>query len=383
MLNLFFYTVILKLLISPLVTGYNESSFYINEFILFFPDIILINISVLLYIKETDRSKNFLSRLILFQVIFVIISNLINDIGLIKSLQNLVRTLLPISLIYFLCFQKKIILHKKLIKLAIGLIFIISILNIYAFINFSPEYNRVIKFLPSYFGGVHTSTYILLSTYFLLFTIYQTSHKSLQFKFFLTIYTIFCLYMIIYGWGVRTIFLSFLLFYILYYLSTKNIKNPFSNFLIIIFIIIFLTITLVEFNIIFIENIDLLASGRLSMYDQKILLIKNFTITEFSFGKGFGSDLILTDVWWWGSKGSHNDFITIFFENGILFFILFVITLKKIYSLFETNLTKIFFLTIIFTSLISNGFIVRPMAMYVMVLVFLIANNYKKINRNA
>jgi len=263
------------------------------------------------------------------------------------------------------------------------LIIIISLLNFYAFINFSPEYNRTERFLPSYFGGVHTSSYILLSTYFLLFIVYETSQKSFAFKIFLTIYTIFCLYMFMLGWGVRTILLSFSLFHILNYLSKKNFKNPFSNFLIIFFTIIFLTLVLLEFNIIFIENIDLLASGRISMYDEKFSLIRNFTIAEFSFGKGFGSDLIFTEVWWWDTKGSHNDFITIFFENGILFFILFVITLNNIYKLLENELLKIIFLTMIATSLLSVGFMARPIPSYLMVLVFLISTNYKKINRNA
>ena len=382
MLNLFFYTLILKLLITPLVYGNNNSAFFINEYILFFPDIILMIICFIIYVKETNRKKNFLSLLILFQVLIVLLSNIINEISLIESLKNISRTLTPLALIYLLSFQKNIIDHEKLLKLGVSLIIIISLLNFYAFINFSPEYNRTYRFLPSYFGGVHTSSYILLSTYFLLFIVYETSQKSFEFKIFLTIYTIFCLYMFMFGWGVRTILLSFSLFHILNYLSKKNFKNPFSNFLIIFFTIIFLTLVLLKFNIIFIENIDLLASGRLSMYDEKFSLIRNFTITEFSFGKGFGSDLIFTEVWWWDSKGSHNDFITIFFENGILFFILFVITLNNIYKLLENDLLKIIFLVMIATSLLSVGFMARPMPSYLMVLVFLISTNYKKINGN-
>ena len=383
MLNLFFCTVILKLLITPLGYGNNNSAFFINEYLFFFPDIILMIICFIIYVKETNRKKNFLSLLILFQALIVLLSNIINEISLIESLKNISRTLTPLALIYLLSFQKNIIDHEKLLKLGVSLIIIISLLNFYAFINFSPEYNRTERFLPSYFGGVHTSSYILLSTYFLLFIVYETSQKSFAFKIFLTIYTIFCLYMFMLGWAVRTILLSFSLFHILNYLSKKNFKNPFSNFLIIFFTIIFLTLVLLEFNIIFIENIDLLASGRISMYDEKFSLIRNFTIAEFSFGKGFGSDLIFTEVWWWDTKGSHNDFITIFFENGILFFILFVITLNNIYKLLENELLKIIFLTMIATSLLSVGFMARPIPSYLMVLVFLISTNYKKINRNA
>ena len=54
----------------------------------------------------------------------------------------------------------------------------------------------------------------------------------------------------------------------------------------------------------------------------------------------------------------------------------------NIYKLFTSNLEKSIFLTIIFTSLISTGYLVRPMAMYVMVLALLIINNYAKTKKN-
>ena len=127
---------------------------------------------------------------------------------------------------------------------------------------------------------------------------------------------------------------------------------------------------------------DLLTSGRLSMYDEKFSLIKNFTITEFLIGKGYGSDLIFTEEWWWAALGSHNDFISLFFENGLLFLFLFMITLINIYKLFQSNLGRCIFLTIIFTSIVSTGFFVRPMSMYIMVMVFIILSNHIKIIKN-
>ena len=117
-----------------------------------------------------------------------------------------------------------------------------------------------------------------------------------------------------FGWGVRTILISFLLFHILYYLSIKNIGNPFSNFLKIFITLLVLIVILLQTNIISFDNIDLVSSGRISMYYEKFSLIRNFSITEVLLGKGFGSDLIFTDVWWWDTKGSHNDFITIFLK---------------------------------------------------------------------
>ena len=81
MINLFFLTLVVKLLMTPLVTGNNEGLYSINEVILFFPDIIFISICLYIYLKETDQKKNILSRLIIFLVIIVIISNLINNIS--------------------------------------------------------------------------------------------------------------------------------------------------------------------------------------------------------------------------------------------------------------------------------------------------------------
>ena len=37
---------------------------------------------------------------------------------------------------------------------------------------------------------------------------------------------------------------------------------------------------------------------------------------EILIGKGSGSDLVFTEVWWWDHKGSHNDFISLFINGS-------------------------------------------------------------------
>jgi len=374
MIILFYFLILIKLIISPL-------SLKFNNFLIYLPDLFLVIVCIIFFLKETNRKKIFLFYLIFVQILIVIISSLVNDLSIISSVQNISRTLLPLAILVFLINEPRISLAYNLDKLGFYLCLAVIILSVYAFLNFEPEINRGLILLPSYFGGVHTSSYILLSSFFILFTIYFKNQNNFKIKLFYITYIILCFYMFSIGWAVRTILLSIILFFYLYFFSFKINKGPIKSFTFLFVLILIILLILNTFNLLDFQNLDQFSSGRLSMYKEKLILISNFSLKEFFLGKGYGSDLIFSQVWWWAEKGSHNDYITLFYENGILFMIIFLILLNKLYKLLSTNIEKSLFIIILFTSFISNGFLTRPIAMYLIILSFLILKkNSKEIN---
>src|SRR5690606_1006869 len=99
------------------------------------------------------------------------------------------------------------------------------------------------------------------------------------------------------------------------------------------------------------------SSGRVTMYEAKWEMLKNYSITDYMFGEGRGADFIRTDDWWYEKKNSHNDFLTFLIENGVpyvLFFILLLCSLvptkKKLNIIFASILSGY-----MISSLLSNG----------------------------
>ena len=112
------------------------------------------------------------------------------------------------------------------------------------------------------------------------------------------------------------------------------------------------------------------------MYTEKFDIIKSFTISQIILGTGYGSDLIVSEIWWWGERGSHNDFLTFFIENGVIFLLLYAALLKDIYIMLKNNTQKILFLSIIFTSCVSNGFLSRSISLYLIIFIIICLKNY-------
>ena len=189
--------------------------------------------------------------------------------------------------------------------------------------------------------------------------------------------------LLFFGYGVRTSLIMFLLFSIpLLALASNELKKIFFQivFLLTFFLMIFL---IVYFNTI---NWEEFSSGRISMYLEKFNLISNFNVMEFLVGKGSGSDLIKTDAWWWTEKGSHSDLITIIFENGLLYLIIMCLIILQI-LLIKRKLSWLYitaFIGYIFSSIISNGLAVRPLAGYVffIFLAYLLLDSNNKFHLN-
>jgi O-antigen ligase len=76
-------------------------------------------------------------------------------------------------------------------------------------------------------------------------------------------------------------------------------------------------------------------------------------------GTGIGSELMKSTVWWWEDKNSHNDFIDITIQVGIVGLIM-TIALMCIAAAQLDQYQLPLFLSFVVSSAVSNGLLNRP-----------------------
>ncbi|MBE7421046.1 MAG: hypothetical protein HS110_01120 [Zoogloeaceae bacterium] len=228
-------------------------------------------------------------------------------------------------------------------------------------VGFLPErYKSGVAFAPAYFGGLHTSAYVIsLSTicfYFLARANY-ISHRQLYFWLLIGIALLFV------AWQVRTALVLFVTFFLL--ISWKSSSSA-RLWMVVLFYTGTLTgIVLLLFQVLHLPSLDQLtmfSSGRLAMWQFKLELLSKATLLQMLFGRGIGSDLTLTDIWWWAAKDSHNDFLHLLTELGIvglgLAIILFA-AYRKTLAIADFAATALF-VGFAAASILSNGLMFRP-----------------------
>jgi O-antigen ligase len=112
------------------------------------------------------------------------------------------------------------------------------------------------------------------------------------------------------------------------------------------------------------------SSGRTAAYAERIEMILSRDLAELLFGTGAGSELITNGVWWWAAKNSHNDFLDITIQTGVIGLALLIAMLVII----STRLDRFqmpLFIAFIVSSMISNGLLGRPF-IAVLLLAFLL-----------
>jgi hypothetical protein len=236
-----------------------------------------------------------------------------------------------------------------------------------------PSFNRLEEYLPIFFSGIHTHSYVLVCLFVGVLSILYSNRKRRYLILFSVLSTLF-LYL---GYNVRTALLMYLfvLVPVLFYTSDLFKLIIFKAFLLTPFVLFFIYLIGTELQL------DNFSSGRLSMYAAKFQVLSNYSIIDWLVGKGYGSDLITTESWWWSKKGSHSDLLTFLVENGILYLILFFLFIIRILHIKkQSNFIILFFVFgAFFTSLISNGVLVRPTSSYVFFLVLaMITTDYNQ-----
>lgn len=312
-------------------------------------------IYVFYYYKELGRLKKTLT-ISLFLLLLNVLTSFFTNIPLLKSIESSLKLISPIYLFMV------INIHYKRHDFDIGRIMFkllnyCAVLVLIGILFFDPVVNRVEERLPIFFNNIHTHSYIITAI-FMGYSYYIFRNKKTLILLFFLISSFLFLY---FGYAVRTA----VVLYLVYIIGLLFVRIEYFKYLL-VQIIVFAPLLL--FLVFLVLDIDFnkLSSGRLSMYMEKYEMIKSFNFLELLFGRGAGSDLLDIDIWW-GERGSHSDFITYTVENGIIYtftFIFFILSL--IPKFIKVN---VIFLSIIlgyfFSSLISNGLVIRPLAGYV------------------
>ncbi|NKB37201.1 MAG: hypothetical protein GKR93_08535 [Gammaproteobacteria bacterium] len=211
--------------------------------------------------------------------------------------------------------------------------------------------------LPTYFSGLHKSSYIFSISLLLLLCMYRDLRTTS--KYFFIPFIIFALYMLFVGWEIRTSILIVVAFFAYWFLfKQKNkIKTVLLPFL---FALMFALLLLLHDSIAWNE----ISSGRINMWNLKLEMLMNADIMQAIFGRGFGSDHVEVSGWY-GEKNSHNSFLQTVTEFGLIGLVLLLATIYSIYNEQASLLGKSAVFSYVFSGLVSNGVIYRLLPGYI------------------
>ncbi|MBP1860673.1 hypothetical protein [Rhizobium herbae] len=208
-------------------------------------------------------------------------------------------------------------------------------------------------------GGPHLSAYIALGIY-----IYLSSDRTDKKSNILHLLSIITLIYIIYTYQVRTIYLAIFAYFLITLIKKTSLSKSaisFAFFEIIVFSAAIALVVSVS------TDLNQFSSGRTDVYIERLNQISQKSLVELFFGSGPGSDLIVSDQWWWDAKNSHNDFLTILYERGlvgVIGVILLFVGMAKGRSAETIAITSAVFIA----SAISNGLMSRPLAFFLFAL---------------
>jgi len=135
---------------------------------------------------------------------------------------------------------------------------------------------------------------------------------------------------------------------------------------IVAYIAIFSAIAVImySFSTIDISVINSFVSGRFFSWSERLNIFLDYNYLEILFGKGYGSDCLITKQWGEIPKNAHNDYLGYLFWGGVISVLCLVLILFSI-----SKVDKFFLLILLLLTLFSNGLFVRPI--HFMYIVFL------------
>lgn len=330
--------------------------------------IILIVISIFQY-----GNSKFLSKFLILSLL-IMIPRLFTDYyygaGIVESISSCLKLLSPIWV--FLTAKSLYISAKRIKHTLIGITLIVLTLSVFAFFFFPPSTNRGDNnvYWPVYFSGLHTQAYVLLAVFMFLFLFFLSEKGKLS----LVVLGFAIFYVLFFGYNVRTSLLSFITFISI--LGMHLIKNKQSKYYISLIVpllgIILLFVILVSLDVDWVT----FSSGRLSMYGTKYDEIVSRGFWSSIFGTGSGSDLIVSDIWWWDKKGSHNDYLTFLIEGGVIFLLSVILLLIQLFKSVRSPYSYCILCAYCISSLISNGYLLRPLPAYILMLTVVWSEQY-------
>jgi hypothetical protein len=305
-----------------------------------------------------------------FFMIYILIVNSYYGVG-ISAFVYYSRLYIPILVyIAFTCCIHKLVdftIHKKMFFF-ISLAVLLTILGFYFMpINFNHgEYK-----LPTYFSGLHKSSYIF--AFLIIAAFISLKYMTGILKVCLILSVFFMIYMMIEGWAIRTPFLAVIFFFYCYSIEKLDVNMQKAVFLGIL-------LSFILFIFIYGGDIDWnkISSGRLVMWETKVYMFFDATFFEAFLGRGYGSDYIEVGDWW-GELDSHNNYLQTLTELGVIGLLFLLATICFLYKSQNSKISGVLVLAYALTGLFSNGVIYRVLPSYIFILTLiyfqLIINN--------
>lgn len=348
--------VALKLLISPISTGdfANYSGKYLNVFC----DAAIVCCILLNFSRLRKEYVPIYVVFIGLLFTYVIASFLVDSNSISLAITNHFKVFLPIL---FFTLIKPYFDENFDLSIRVCCCFVIGVvlLLLIGGVFFPPSFNRTGYWWPSYYGGVHTTAYVAMSVTFLVFGLHLAGLLSKRIFLVLCFIVICCVSL---GWGVRTVTGALLVFVIGLTLDRFRVGGVRVGRFIGALSLAVLAIFLI--SSVSLYDLNSYTSGRISMYESKFFQLSQNTVLNWLIGNGAGSDFLINDVWWWEAKGAHSDFLTLLVEGGTLYLIGVYYIIYIMYKQLKTSTGKYILLSLVFASLFSNGYFIRPIASY-------------------
>jgi len=312
--------------------------------------LILLNIIITFFYRSSGDFLNMSVRIIPFISLFISLE--ISKKGANKIIQKISFYNLSILLLFLIL---GLVIREDISRNLYNLSHIIGI-------------NRDVFFLVS--DNLHNTAYLVLI--FLFPFLYQRNLLAYS--------AVFIAFILVIGYGVRTVQVAFLLmlsYYLINHIKEIKIRRNITYILLLI-LSLFLLYCFIEIDF---SVINKFSSGRIAVWNERLNILSHYNLKELFFGKGYGSDLFLSEQWIWGGKlkGSHNDFLTFIFHGGLFSLALLLLILWQI-----SKVDKLIVLLIIVTSILSNAFLFRPIHfMYLMFMWQFLSSNFSASYNNS
>lgn len=274
-----------------------------------------------------------------------------------------------LSVLLLRLYERETALVIRLMQITLALIWVMVV---FALVVMPPSLNRGGEpFWPVYFASLHTSSYLVVVCAALSLYLFEAGHLSRRL---FIAQLLFSLLLVFYGWGVRTSMVAAVAFGAVVMVQRMRMAP------VVMFIgfagVLALAFVPLLFGLIHLPSWDEMVevtSGRFSMWLQKIDILANSTLLEWMFGHGEGSDWIVSEVWWWSAKDSHNDFIRLLNQQGVLGLGMVLAILAVWAAAFPPGVALPLLAALGASTAFSNGIMFRPQASLLMPLALVAA----------
>ena len=273
------------------------------------------------------------------------------------------------SVLLLRLFEREPALAIRLMKATLALIWGLVIV---ALIFLPPSLNRGGElFWPVYFASLHTSSYLVVVCAALSLYLFEAGELGRRTLIGLLVFSVV---LVFHGWGVRTSMVAALAFGIVVLIQRTRLA-PVALFVLLVVGLAAAFVPLL-FGLIHLPSWDEMVevtSGRFSMWLQKIDILANSSLSEWLFGHGEGSDWIVSEVWWWSAKDSHNDFIRLLNQQGLVGLGAVLAVLAVWARSFPPGVAAPLLAALVASTAFSNGIMFRPQAGLIMPLALVAA----------